>query len=338
MNKPVVTVLLPVHNALHYFSESLESILTQSFSDFELLVLDDASNDGSEKIARQAEAADSRVQVLRSNSKLGLSAQLNRGIAAANGQFVARMDADDISLPHRFAKQVNVMSRRPEIGICGCVVTEFSDDATGPRWVLPECHDDIASLQFIRCGFNHPSVMIRTDILKQYDLQYRKDYIVAQDYELWSRLLKHSRGYNIQDSLVKYRRFPAQLSQAKSDRKERELGMIRLRMRELIGLKADQRDHERHERFANDHWPDDIEWFNEITDWLNLVYKSNLRTHAMPVNAFGRLLAQRLYLQCHMATKRGFDGWAVFQRSVFKHHAKVGVLQRLKTVAKSMVR
>ena len=336
---PAVSVVLPFHNPGEYFPGAIESILAQTFDDFELLLLDDASNDGSKEVAEEIAKRDSRVRIIRANVNLGLSRQLNRGVEESTGDFVARMDADDIALPSRFERQLSVFRAKPDVGICGCLVDEISQtgEETGFRWDLPAEHDQIASLQFIRCGFSHPSVMFRKSVLDDYSLRYREDFEVAQDYELWIRLLQFSKGYNIQDALLKYRRFPEQLSQKSSPRKLQEVNEIRGQILKLIGVENIDQGQIMHKRFCEDNWQRDIDWFQQLVEWLNTVYRTNLITKAMPPKAFGQLLANRLYMHCHMATGRTFNGAQIFRAADFSSDVTISTVQTAKTYIKSLV-
>lgn len=337
---PKVSVILPFHNPGKYFPAAVESILAQTFRDFEVLLLDDASDDGSSETAHEITNRDPRVKIIRSETNLSLSPQLNRGIEAADGELVARMDADDISSPTRFEKQVSVFKNFPRVGICGSIVVEIlaSGELSGYQWELPSDHDDIVSLQFLRCGFSHPSVMMRKSVLVDHSLRYREDYQVAQDYELWFRILQVTEGFNIQEPLLKYRRFPDQLSQASSPRKLHEVGEIRNRILEFVGLDSDENNQIMHRRFCEDNWPRDLNWFREMIGWLNIVYNTNRDSGAIPNAAFGRLLAERLCMQCYMATGRAFNAHKLFRFAEFKQHARVGVVDSLKTLVKSIVR
>ena len=336
---PSLSVILPFHNPGKYFSGAIDSILSQTFDDFELLLLDDASDDGSSEVASDFANRDSRIRIIRANSNLGLSRQLNRGIEESTGDFIARMDADDFALPNRFENQLSVFKTNPDIGICGCLVDEISQtgEETGYRWDLPTNHDQIVSLQFIRCGFNHPSVMFRKSVLIDHSLRYREDFKVAQDYELWIRLLQHANGYNIQEPLLKYRRFPEQLSQASSPRKLEEVSEIRGQILKLIGVENSEQSQTMHNRFCDDQWVQDVSWFKQLIEWLNMVYQTNLRTGAMPRKAFGQLLADRLYMQCHMATGRKFSGYRIFKEADFCNDTTISTVQSVKNYVKSLI-
>lgn len=200
ISPPVVSVVLPVYNGALYLRAALDSMWAQTFADFELIVVDDGSTDATPAIL--AECADPRLVVLRTETNTGLPAALNRSIAAARGSYIARMDADDISLPDRLARQVAYLQAHPALDVLGTGYTAITADGQ-PLFTHqpPPTHGQIAwNLLF----FNPVTlIMARRDVLA---VGYSVDFPVAQDYELWTRLIDHARFANLPDPLFLYRR------------------------------------------------------------------------------------------------------------------------------------
>jgi glycosyltransferase involved in cell wall biosynthesis len=199
-----VTVLMSVHNDLRYVPQAVDSILRQSFDDFEFLILDDGSTDGSADYL--AELPDPRVRLVRNETNLGLTRSLNRGLDLARGAFVARMDADDVAMPQRLARQVEFLEAQPEIGIVGSsrVLIDEAGDVVAHA---PAAETDVRIRWKCLLGnpFAHPAVMIRRDVLERHALRYDERYRTAQDYELWTRLLAVTKGHNLPEALIRYR-------------------------------------------------------------------------------------------------------------------------------------
>ena len=128
MTTPMISVVMPVYNAEKYVAEAVESILQQTYTDFEFIIIDDCSTDNSYGILQTYAAKDIRIRLFKNDVNNKLPNTLNFGIAQSNGKYIARMDADDISLPERFAKQVEFMESHPEIGVCGTLIKEFIDE------------------------------------------------------------------------------------------------------------------------------------------------------------------------------------------------------------------
>lgn len=197
-----VSVLMPTYNAEKYLSEAVESILNQTFSDFELIVIDDASKDKTCSILESYH--DSRIKILQGPCR-GIAAALNLGLDNAKGEYVARMDADDISLPRRFEKQVKFLDIHPEIGLCSTLAMMFTKD--GDYQLFGTKHLEHMGLidQLYDTVVCHPTVMFRRELFNHYGLRYNESFKVAEDQELWTRALRVTKFYGIQEMLLRYR-------------------------------------------------------------------------------------------------------------------------------------
>ncbi|RYY67587.1 MAG: glycosyltransferase [Chitinophagaceae bacterium] len=206
MNPPKISVLLPVYNAGPFLAEALESVLQQSFGDFELLVLDDGSTDASAEII--ASFTDPRIRYLPNDRNRGLVYTLNRGLELAQGTYIARMDADDVCHPERFAAQASFLDQHPEVAVVATFL-DMMDEAGAP---LPPWNDDRANstpAEIRECLLRtnclaHPSVMGRAELLRTY--RYRPEQKEAEDYDLWLRLVAD--GYQlakVPQPLLRYR-------------------------------------------------------------------------------------------------------------------------------------
>jgi glycosyltransferase involved in cell wall biosynthesis len=194
---------MPVYNAEKHLTEALESIIQQTFTDFELIVIDDGSADRSATIIESCAKKDRRLIVERQKN-CGLIISLNRGCSLARGKFIARMDADDVSLPERFERQVDYLERHPHIGLLGTWIQDIGPNGeAGPVWPLPTTPALIPwFLMFGNC-IAHPSVMGRRELIQA--LGYRTDATHVEDYDLWIRLSSVSGLANLTEVLVKYR-------------------------------------------------------------------------------------------------------------------------------------
>ncbi len=210
-NNPLVTVLMPVYNAAAYLSASIESILNQTFTDFEFLIINDGSTDNSELIIKRYQ--DSRIRYYKNATNQKLIETLNKGLTLAKGVFIARMDADDIALPERLERQVHLMQKRPDISICGSLALTFSDKGILDKRMLPENPEALKCICFFQCPVLHPATMIRRFDLEQLGMRYNKNYPHAEDLKLWSDAMKQGLlFYNIQTILFHYRYNPHSVS------------------------------------------------------------------------------------------------------------------------------
>ncbi len=212
MRNPAISVILPVLNGEKYLAEAIRSLLNQSFADFELIVINDGSTDGTEKIIKSFN--DPRLIYLDNGKNLGLAPSYNAGIDRARGRYIARMDADDVSLPERFAKQLSFLERKPHIDIVGSAIIIINEQ--GKRVAVhtrPENHLEIKFSSLFSTPMYHPTVMGRTEIFKSH--HFNETFSNSEDYELWSRLLFETniKFANISEPLLKYRVFPQSFTQ-----------------------------------------------------------------------------------------------------------------------------
>ncbi len=201
INPPTVTVLMPVYNGAKYLSEAIESILSQSFTDFELLIINDGSTDNSKAIIQSY--SDPRIVYVENPTNLKLIATLNKGLQIAKGKYIVRMDADDISLPTRIERQVLFMEKEPDIGVAGTWVIAIDSEEYPVKYESDS--DNIKIRMLLSCHLNHPSTIIRTAIIKQFHLEYPTAHIHAEDYALWLKVLEVSKIGMIEEYLLKYR-------------------------------------------------------------------------------------------------------------------------------------
>ncbi len=225
-----ISVLMPMYNAGRFLDEAVRSILEQSYADFELLVLDDASTDGSrERIAR---LKDERIRLLANERNLGLAATLNRGLELASGELIARMDADDVSLPERFARQAAAFASRAELALCCTNVVSISEAGevlTRPWYPL---RTDVGWDLFFHSSIAHSSVMLRRSALG--DLRYPATR--AEDAGLWRALLGRGAFLLLPEVLLKYRVHAASMNQMSPVPAEAAaLESARELMRRLVG-------------------------------------------------------------------------------------------------------
>lgn len=198
---PKVTVLLPVYNGEKYLKEAIESILNQTFDDFEFIIINDGSTDDTKKIIESYN--DKRIRVVNQKNK-GLSLSLNIGISMSQGEYIARMDADDISEKDRLMEQVSFMDQNPEIGICGSSVILINELGDHIGYMIhPFKHNDIKAQMLFNCPLAHPTVIFRKSFLAKSGLRYNE--VKSEDYDLWVRAVDLTKIANINNYLVKYR-------------------------------------------------------------------------------------------------------------------------------------
>lgn len=203
---PEISVVMAAHNEERYIASAIKSILEQTFSNWELIIIDDGSSDATSAILDQYRDYDRRIRVERNEVSQGLAACLNRGVSLARSDIIVRADADDLNLPTRFEEQLIYLKSHPEIHILGTgafLIDEMNTILN--EYYLPETHEEIRAIAYKNSCFFHPSVAIRRDLFStigMYDVSFKR----AQDKELWIRGLSHGCLYaNLRRPLIQYR-------------------------------------------------------------------------------------------------------------------------------------
>ncbi len=212
---PKISVIMSVYNGEKYLREAIESILKQSYSDFEFIIIDDGSTDGTKKILEEYTNIDKRIVFVCNEKNIGLTKSLNRGLKIAKGEYVDRMDSDDISHYDRFRYQVDFLDKNPEIGLLGSHISHI--DKNGKEFEVRRTllyHNEIKKMLVIGNTFGHGSVMIRKSCLDKIGL-YREKFLYAQDYDLWLRIAENYKVANINKVLYMQRRSSKCLSRSK---------------------------------------------------------------------------------------------------------------------------
>ena len=222
---PRVSVVMAVYNGEEYLRPAIESILRQTFTDFELIVVNDGSTDTSRDIVLAFD--DDRIRLLDNSRNLGLSPSLNRGLETARGEFVARLDADDIATPDRLSRQVQFMDRNPEVSLVGGAYRQIdSQGRVIRRGHWPRHHVQLRWSLLFYCPFNHSGVTWRRQTVSEAVGPYDQSFRYAMDWEYWSRIASRLRVANLRRVVTLYRLGPHSMS-SNHPRVQEEIEMAR---------------------------------------------------------------------------------------------------------------
>ena len=226
-HSPIISVILPVYNCEKYVSEAVQSVLNQTFADFELLIIDDCSTDATVSIIQSF--SDQRINLILKEKNSGYTDSLNYAISIAKGKYIARMDGDDICLDTRFQKQIEVMNADEEVILCGTAIQIIDSEKILKH---PINHDDIKVKLCFSNAFFHPTVLFRKDVFAQF--HYNKEFEPAEDYDLWTQLVFKGKVMNIDEVLLKYRVHANQISNYKNDIQINAMTIAQLRMFQML--------------------------------------------------------------------------------------------------------
>lgn len=293
----MISILLPVYNAEESLSETLQSILNQSYQQWELVIINDGSTDRSETIIQSY--TDSRIRYYKNDSNLGLIATLNKGLTLVKGKYVARMDSDDIMAPERLQTEINFLEGHPEIALCGSDHIVFNPDGFRKRQYYFRTTDEIKAELLFNTPFSHPTILIRKEVLLKYT--YRKEYIYAEDYKLWQEIL--SDGFcaaNIPSPLLFYRiGNVSQTSKGETLQEQRFQIISKIQQEALTqGLKLHNNDYyarlhfhlsttERLTKLSLKEYP-----LKDIRNYLYLLLKQNKKEHYVSSQSLGWVLGK----------------------------------------------
>ncbi len=197
---PAISVIMSVYNDGDCVGKAIESILSQSFSDFEFIIIDDGSTDFTPDILKDFSEKDARIQV-HTQDNTGLTKALNKGLSLAKGNYIARQDADDISYPQRFEKQVVVLENNQDVVVVGSGADDLYPDGFTARWGHYS-EDELQKVVFLKTPFPHASAMMRADICKKLS-GYDESFKTSQDMELWMRMAKEGKLAMIEEPLMR---------------------------------------------------------------------------------------------------------------------------------------
>jgi glycosyltransferase involved in cell wall biosynthesis len=224
--KPMVSVIMPVYNCEMYIKKSINSILNQTYNDFELLIIDDCSTDKTKDIVKSID--DNRIIFIEKPKNTGYTNSLNYALQLVQGKYIARMDGDDISLSGRFEAQVEFLESNESVVACGTIFKYLNSDIVIN---LPEFDNDIKLAMLKGNSMAHPSIMMRNSVIKEKNIRYNKEKEPAEDYDLWVELMAYGKLHNLQEVYLEYRIHNSQVSAVR--RKQQNESVLKTRVKLL---------------------------------------------------------------------------------------------------------
>lgn len=278
MKSPLVSILLPVFNAEAYVGESIQSLLAQTFTDFELIILDDGSTDQSVAIIQTF--TDPRIRFFQQPTNQGLIATLNSALDYARGQYIARQDADDLSLPERLAKQVAFMEQNPAIGLCSSWIGFFDVNPIDyALYAPPTSKEAIRAHLLWHCPVVHGAMMMRSHLLTSGRCVYEAAFPHAEDYRLFAQIAQNEALVNLPEVLLMVRQHPAKVSQRFRVLQQQSTVAVQRSLLLQLGLKPTEAQMALHFQLYSGHLPQDKATLQAVAEWLGLVYEAARRAN-----------------------------------------------------------
>jgi len=216
MQTPKVSIIMAVYNGEEFLSDSILSVLNQTYKNFEFIVVNDSSTDNSLNILKDFQKKDERIKVINNNQNLGLTKSLNIGLLESKGEYIARLDAGDISLPERLERQVDFLDTNKNIGLIGTWMNIIDTKGNLVKEVkYPTINKELKKDLINYNPFVHSSIMFRRELAKQVGF-YNEEYKYTQDYNFYFKLFPYTQFANIPMFLVKYRTLPKSITSTKN--------------------------------------------------------------------------------------------------------------------------
>lgn len=331
---PAVSVVMSVYNDAEQVAATISSILQQTFSNFEFIIIDDCSTDNSPGVIQSFN--DARIKLLKNETNHGLAASLNRGIHEAKGKYIARIDSDDIALPERLQVQFNFMEQHPEIGVCGSYYKNFgylTNISTVPL-------DDF-SIKFkllYDCPLLHPSLIIRKEVLDKNNMYFNPAFRKNQDYELYSRLVDVTKFANIPQVLMQYHQVESNLTRIQTGIQRENILKIRRAFFSKVHVTLSDKEIDLYANVNYHHYPtgkEDVVLLEKL--FLRMV-EGNLITHYLPPEKFNLAIGTLWDNLCTNTTRFGLWVYQRHKQSKLHHYYSSALLKSKKFFIKALIR
>jgi glycosyltransferase involved in cell wall biosynthesis len=321
---------MPTYNRERFIGEAIESIIAQTYENWELIIVDDGSKDNTVNIINTYQVKDTRIKLFQFSENKGIPFARNKCLELANGEYLANLDSDDIALPQRLEKQIEFMEKNLEIGVCGAQA--FYIDSRGKKlsnpFLVPLSDQEIKfNILFQIVWIHNPSAMIRKHLLQA--IQYDEEYIYAQDLKLWIDLFDKTKFHNLSDFLICYRSHNVQVStyQRQEQRKFTKKATSFLLKKTWNNVSSQEIDF--HLDFTYKESKKNLRYLELLYLWLQKILIYYNPSHEILKQDFLKDKISELWLkECIKNTNLGFKVWWLYQSSTLKSY-KIGYKNQL---------
>ncbi len=331
--KPKISVLMPVYNGERFIAESIHSVFNQTFTDFELLVIDDGSTDQSAAIVSSFK--DKRIRLVRNEKNRGLVAVRNQAIELSRGEYLAWLDADDIALPDRLKQESSFLDAHHEVGLIGCAAAIIDEEGkrTGIVWKNATPPEKMSVMLLFHNCFTQSSVMLRRPALL--NEKYREGFAPAEDYELWTRIAATKKCMNLPKVLTLYRKHR---SVSGSNTEKGRVAIERITRSELqkLGINPTGEEYRLHRTNYGYDGNDLYKFLDARESWLMRLKEANTSAQRFDTKIFDEVLAERWLASCSANASGGLRVWRRFWDSELLRGVKIG--QQLMSILKFAIK
>lgn len=321
---PRVSFIVPLYNRADLVVETLDSIARQTYKDFEVVIVDDCSKDNSCEIVE--DYPDKRIKLIRNEQNLGVARTLNRAIEAASGEYLARMDSDDLCTPDRLERQVQLLDERKEVGIVFSLAKSFGEGR--PIVWRTQTDPEVMRASFIIThDIAHPTAMMRRESLDAFGLRYREDS-ATEDYDLWTRAIEHFAIATIPRVLLLVRLHNTRITKTRKDILNADSNFIRERELKKFGVPYSEEEFRIHCKRGNAFGLDKDELVI-FRNWLDKILDYNQEVKYYRQDALQQVLAEHWYTACRYSDENTRGVFGLFRSSHLSRHAGRNFVHRL---------
>lgn len=335
MSIPRVSVVMPVRNGEAHLREAVRSMLAQTVRDFELIVVDNGSDDGTAAVL--ASFRDPRIRMHTFAENRGLPAARNAAVALARAPLIAMMDADDISLPRRLERQLSLLDADASVGVCGVWMRTLGARPEH-RFRFETGHQAIVCELLFDSHLSHGASVLRAGVLRSLDPPYPEEVTIAEDYHLWTRLSGVTRFAAVPEFLYRYRMHSAQVSVARAAAQAVETRRIHARLLQALGLPTDDAVLDLHTSIARWQLPGDETALDAVHAWFERIIEANEHAALYDAEVLRMQLAKRFFYLCNLFTRLGPAMLSRFRTYPLHRLARVPAAQRARQRAKALLR
>jgi glycosyltransferase involved in cell wall biosynthesis len=313
MKPPDLSIIMPVYNTVSYLGESVESVLSQSFTDFELIIIDDASTDGSAELLNNFR--DDRIKILTNTQNKGIVFSRNRGLNEAQGNFIAQFDSDDVARPDKFEKQIDFLKRNPDFGMVGSWVRMIDSEGKliKQKWRLPAKPHLIPAIMLFRNYFVQSTIVARHGAIPEGG--YKTGYDVVEDYKMWIEIANKYKVWNLPEYLVNYRVHGSSATNSDSTRLNKQHHLIFADLFRDLNIDLDEQNFRIHLIIKQSDPIMNIETLCQIEDHLKLIILKNNETRQYNEKALAKVVSNRWLKCCYRSRSVGLKTIKAFLTS-----------------------
>ena len=309
---PIVSVIMPVYNGEKYLRPAIDSILNQTLEDLELIIINDGSTDKSSEIVNSY--SDKRIRFFDNKTNAMVAEVTNQGFLLSQGKYIALMDADDISYPQRLERQVQFLESNVEIGLCGTWSKKMGSDLV---YTYPTDPEILKVDMLLYSPLRNPTIMLRRDLMFKYQLFNDLTYLYTQDFELFSRCIRHFPITNLPEVLLDYRVHEAQTSTKHDHLIKQNVNLIRInQLKFFLKIAITKEEEELHKLIMNDELLINTESLEREDKWLDKLINSNLKVRAYKEPHFSRTINSLRFRYKEFVNIKKYN-WEVFMRFYF---------------------